>query len=151
VCFQTLSWYSRLQKLILYCHDLCVCATVDGVLDWILDLLTTYTHHSELQVIRAISLTSTLYTLSPLQPAISSIAVPWQRLLTVEILQLHVLRFYLHSLPRRTLCELTVNWATAPSLLGLPCRTQLSTDWVAPIVFLITPLHGSSREHRFQE
>jgi hypothetical protein len=25
--------------------------TLDGVLDWILDLLTTYTHDSELQVI----------------------------------------------------------------------------------------------------
>jgi hypothetical protein len=34
--------------------------TIDGVLDWILDLLTTYTHNSELQVITAPSLISTL-------------------------------------------------------------------------------------------
>jgi hypothetical protein len=30
-------------------------------MDWILDLLTTYTHHSELQVITALSLVSALY------------------------------------------------------------------------------------------
>jgi hypothetical protein len=37
------------------------------------------------------------HPLSLFQPAVSSPAVPLQRLLTVEILQLHVLRFYLHS------------------------------------------------------
>jgi hypothetical protein len=42
--------------------SLFVCVTIDRV--WIgeLDLLTTYTHHSELQVITALSLISTLYT-----------------------------------------------------------------------------------------
>jgi hypothetical protein len=35
-----------------YCH-VRECVTVDGVLDWILDLLTTYTHNTELQVITA--------------------------------------------------------------------------------------------------
>jgi hypothetical protein len=39
----------------------------------------------------------------------------------------------------------------ARSLHSLPCRNQLSTDWFAPVVFLITLLHGSSRKHRFQK
>jgi hypothetical protein len=72
-------------------------------MDWRMDSsLTTYTHHSELQVITALSLISTLYKSSqhPLSlfPAVSSSGLPWQRLLTVEILQLHALRFYLHML-----------------------------------------------------
>jgi hypothetical protein len=36
------------------------------------------------------------------QPAVSSPAIPWQRLLTVEIIQLHALRTSLHRLPYRT-------------------------------------------------
>jgi hypothetical protein len=81
-------------------------------LDSVLDLLTTYTQHSEQQVITALSLISILYKSSqhPLglfQPAVFAPVVPWRRLLKVEILQLHALRSYLHS---------------------LPCRTQLSTD-----------------------
>jgi hypothetical protein len=55
--------------------------------------VTTYTHNSKLQAITALSLISTLYkppqnTLSLFQPAVSSPAVPWQRLLAVEILEL---------------------------------------------------------------
>jgi hypothetical protein len=49
--------------------------TIDGFLDWILDLLTTNTYNSELQVITALSLISTAYkspqhTPSLLQPAV---------------------------------------------------------------------------------
>jgi hypothetical protein len=60
-------------------------------MDWILDLLSTCTQNSELQVITALLLISTLYklllqTLSLLQLVVSPTAVPWQRLLTVEIL-----------------------------------------------------------------
>jgi hypothetical protein len=58
------------------------------------------------------------------QPAVSSPAVPWQRLLAAEILQLHALKFSHH---------------------------RFRTDLVAPIVFLITPLHGPIREPRFQQ
>jgi hypothetical protein len=36
------------------------------------------------------------------KPAVYSPVVSWQRLLTVEILQLHALRSYLHSLPYST-------------------------------------------------
>jgi hypothetical protein len=90
----------------------------------------SYTPFGTTSNYRAIADFSTLQiTTAPVkpffQPAVSSAAVPWQRLLTVEILQLHALRFYLHS---------------------LPCRTQLSSNClptdncVAPIVFLTTPL-----------
>jgi hypothetical protein len=80
-------------------------------MDLWLDLLTTYTHNSELQVITALPLISTIHKspqqpLSLFQPAVSSPAVPSQRLLTVEILELHALRFYHHSLPFRTLWRL---------------------------------------------
>jgi hypothetical protein len=59
-----------------------------------MDLLTTYTHDSELQAITAPPLISTIHKspqhlLSLFQPAVSLPLVPWQRLLTVEILQLH--------------------------------------------------------------
>jgi hypothetical protein len=59
--------------------------------------IDTFTHDSELQTITASPLLSTVHNssqhpLSVFQRAVSSPAVPWQRLLTVEILQLHGLR-----------------------------------------------------------
>jgi hypothetical protein len=62
-------------------------------LNWRLDSLTTLAHDSELQVLTAPSLISTLYkspkhTLRVLQPAVTSLVVSWQRFLTAEILQL---------------------------------------------------------------
>jgi hypothetical protein len=76
-------------------------------MDWWVDLLTTYAHHSELQALTTLSLISTIHSspqhlLSLFQPAVSSPAVPWQRLLTVETFQFHALRCYLQSLPWRT-------------------------------------------------
>jgi hypothetical protein len=52
-----------------------------------------------------------------------------------------------HSRPCRTL----VNWTIAPSLPSLIFRAQLnchpSTNWIAPILFFITTLHGPHRKH----
>jgi hypothetical protein len=119
-----------------------------------MDLLTTCTHRSELQVITAKSLISALYKsrqhlLSLLQPARSSPVVPWQRLLILEILQLHALRSSCHSRP----CRILVNSTIALSLLRLPCRAHLncqpSTNWNFPIVFFITPRRGPHRKHRY--
>jgi hypothetical protein len=81
---------------------------------WWVDLLATYTHHSDLQVTKALPLIFTIHKspqhpLSLFQPAVYSPAVPWQRLLTMEILQLPAIRSSLHSLPRRT--QLSV-WGT---------------------------------------
>jgi hypothetical protein len=57
---------------------------------------------------------------------VSSPAIPWLWLLTLEILQLQALKSFLHSLQR---------------------RTQLITDWVTPTVFKITPRHRPQRKH----
>jgi hypothetical protein len=58
-----------------------MCVTVDGVLDLWLDLLTTYTHNTEVQVIRAQSISpqSTKYvnTRKALSILLSSPAIPW--------------------------------------------------------------------------
>jgi hypothetical protein len=70
-------------------------------LDWWMNLLTTYTHNLELQAITAPPLISTIHK-SP-QHLLCSPAIPWQWLLTMEILQLHVLKSYLHGLPCRIL------------------------------------------------
>jgi hypothetical protein len=72
-----------------------------------MNLLNTYTHDSELQVIAVPLIIFTIHKLPQhllrlFQLAVSSLAIPWQWLVMVEILQLHVLRYYLHSLPCRT-------------------------------------------------
>jgi hypothetical protein len=77
---------------------------------WILDLLTPLT---ELQAIIAPPLISTLYKspqqpVCPSQPAVSYSAIPWQRFLTLDILQLLTLRSSYHSRPCRTLSN--PNW-----------------------------------------
>jgi hypothetical protein len=75
-------------------------------LDWWVDLLTIHTHGLELQAFTAPPLISTnhkspQHPLGILQPAASSPAIHWQRLLTVEILELHALKSSLHRLPYR--------------------------------------------------
>jgi hypothetical protein len=66
-----------------------------------------YWHYSELQVITAPPLMSTLFSslwhpLYIFQPVVSWTAVLWQRLLTVEILHLPALIFSSHNRPCRT-------------------------------------------------
>jgi hypothetical protein len=74
---------------------------------WIWDLLNTCAHNSEVEAITAPPLISTIHK-SPQQPlnlfnpAVSLSAVPCQRLLTVDILQLHALKSYIHRLRSRT-------------------------------------------------
>jgi hypothetical protein len=90
--------------------------TMDGGLDLLLDLLITCTHESELRAITAPSIISTIHKspqhpLSLFQPSVSSSAIPWQRLLTVEILQLQALKSSLHRLPYRTDQALTLHLA----------------------------------------
>jgi hypothetical protein len=85
--------------LILFSHSMNDCRRG---LDWWMDLLATYTHDSELQVITASPLISIIHkspqhSLSHFQPA-----VRWQLLLTMDILQLHALMASLHRLPYRT-------------------------------------------------
>jgi hypothetical protein len=110
--------------------------TIDGVWDWILDLLTTYTRNSEVQVITATSLISTLYkspqhTLNILQPVFIR-----RSLVTVSN----------SGNPTALALKFSLNGGSLPTdsfLHRLPYRTDL----VAPIVFLITPRHGPRRKH----
>jgi hypothetical protein len=97
-----------------------LCVTIDWV--WIGEWVTTYTHRLELHVITALSLISTLYKspqhpLSPFQPAESSSAIPWQRLLTVENRQPPALRSFLHSRRCRTQLnrQPSHNWSQSQS------------------------------------
>jgi hypothetical protein len=81
---------------------------VNGVTDHL------YTTH--VQVITAPLLISTIHKppqhpLSLFQPTVSLPTIPWQWLLTVEILQFHALRFYLHSLLCTTAYQLTLSLA----------------------------------------
>jgi hypothetical protein len=112
------------------CHNIvtCMCDCRRG-LNWWTDFLTTYTHVSELYAITATLLNSTIHkspqhSQSRPNPAVSSLAVSWQRLLTVEILQLHTLKFSLHRLPYRT-------------------------DFFAPIMLLINPRQGPIKKTTF--
>jgi hypothetical protein len=43
------------------------------------------------------------------------------------------------------------DFSTNSFLHNLQYRTELSTNWVAPVVFRITPRHGLHRKHRFQQ
>jgi hypothetical protein len=100
-------------------------------LDWWIDLLTTYTHHSKLQVITALSLISALYkSLAHAKSSQSSLDVFWQRLLTVEILQLPALRPSCHSRSCRTFVFCQFNYRTISSQPPLQSSTQLPTlNW----------------------
>jgi hypothetical protein len=117
-----------------------VSVILDRVLDWILDLLTTYTHDLELQVITVPLLISTIHK-SPQHPlnlfqcAVSSPAIPWQWLLTVEILQLHMLKSSLND----------SSFLTA----SFPHRLPYWTDLVTPVAILIMPQHGPDRNTPF--
>jgi hypothetical protein len=97
--------------------------TIDGV--WIgeFGLLTTCTHHSEVPVTTALSLVSTFYkSLAQAKFSQSSLDISWQRLLTVEILQLPLSGPFVIAARAEHLS--TFNSSIASPLLTLPCRAQ---------------------------
>jgi hypothetical protein len=86
----------------------------------------------------------------------SHLIVTWQRLLTVGMLLLHALTFYLHSL--RCWTQLSTNnsqdggWSFHTNLLVFSPQPefQLITHWVAPTDFKMTPRYGPhKKEPRF--
>jgi hypothetical protein len=97
---------------------------------WWMDLLTTCTHHPELQAITVLALISTLYR-SPHTKSRSDIVFTSRCLVTAtksgdpSVSVLTSLPVWL------TLHNWTVNLIIAPSILSHPCRTQLSTNWVS--------------------
>jgi hypothetical protein len=100
--------------------------TIDVV--WIgeLGLFTTYTHHSKLPVITALSLISTLYKSLAHTKSSHSLAVSWQRILTVEIFQLPALRLSCHSSPCRNLVKCQLNYSAISSQPPLQSSAELS-------------------------
>jgi hypothetical protein len=114
-----------------YCHDL----GVDyrwGMERWMI-LLTTYTHHSELQVITALSLISTLYkwlqNRLSLFPA-SSVFINLSLATVSNSRDSSGSRTHVPSSQPPVKNSLsTLNSTTAPSLLSLLCRAQL--NWLS--------------------
>jgi hypothetical protein len=120
--------------------------------------LTTCTHHSDLQVIIILSLISTLYKspqhlLSLFRPALSSLAVPWQLLLTAEILQLHALMSSYHSRLCRTHvnCQPSTNWvpgwrplSTNLLVFSLQAEFQLNSLFLTNQLLHFSSLHFTS-------
>jgi hypothetical protein len=96
-CFCSPGWFLETNIVTIY-----VCDNRRGMDSWT-DLMTTYTHHWELQVITALSLISTLHkSLAHAMSSPSLLDVSWLQLLTVEMLQLLALRSSYHSRPWRT-------------------------------------------------
>jgi hypothetical protein len=118
--------------------------TLDGVLDWTLDLLTTLTHHSLLHLIIAPLQISTLYSsLEHMLSFFPACCVFTNRSRVTASnsgdYSASALKSSLNGGPFQLL-QLTF-------FFRLPQRTEL----VAPIVFLIISLHEPSRKHRFQQ
>jgi hypothetical protein len=123
---------------------------------WWMDLMTTYTHHSELKVITALSLISTIYK-SPQHPLNLSPAccVFISRSLATVSNSGDYSASRTQVLSSQTpVQKWTLSWQPPPRLAAISCQPPsllftgwLSTDWVAPIVFKIIPLHGPHRKH----
>jgi hypothetical protein len=125
-------------------------------MDLKLDLFTPCTRHSELQVITTLSLiftihTSPQHTLSFFQPAVSSPAVSWQGLLTVEILQLPALRSFLRWLSFRNACQLFPQLNLIAISSQPPLQSTNADTNTKPQLSSIITLHGLNRKHRFQQ
>jgi hypothetical protein len=100
-------------------------------MDWILDLLTTCTHHSELHVITELPPISTLYkSLGHAKSSQSPLVVSLQRLLTLEIFQLPAFRSFCHSCPCRTLVK-SLNWQMPTPKLSTQFSAATATYLVA--------------------
>jgi hypothetical protein len=105
-----------------------------------MDLLTTYIQNSELQVITALSLISTLY--KPLQYPLS-------------LFQVYCVFIRRSLVTASNSGDSSASRAqvlsSQPSVQNSALNWLLTANWAAPIVFLITTLHGSSRKHCFQQ
>jgi hypothetical protein len=111
-------------------------------------LLTTYTHHSELQVITALSLISTLYKSSQHLLSFSSLLCLHQPFPSNGFYEWKCFSFT-RSGPLVTASHAeflsAVNSNIAPFLLSLPYRAQL-TGCPNSLLF-ITPRRGPRRQH----
>jgi hypothetical protein len=113
------------RKYTKYCHVLWT--DYKRGMNWWMDLLTTYTHHSELHALTTLTLISTFYkSLAHAKSSQSSLDVSWQRIWTMKILQL--------------LCSRRCPLANTPqlnSLLQTVLLTVLGTDHIENTVILL--------------
>jgi hypothetical protein len=111
--------------------------------------LTTYTYHLELKVITTLSLISTLQiSREPAKPSAAYCAFASRSLATAsnsgDSSASRAQALPVQRISRNLTLSVT-NSTVAPSL-SLPRRAQL--NWIAPIVFFITPRRGPRRKHR---
>jgi hypothetical protein len=120
----------------IYCHLYGM--TTDEVLGWISDVLTTYTHDSELQIITAPSLISALYKSPrwPLQDFPACCVLTSRSLVTA----------FNNGDSSASSLKSSLNGGSLPTTSSFH-RLPYRTDLVVPIVFLITPQHGPRRQH----
>jgi hypothetical protein len=132
---------SQIIKLFPACNNTNILSRVgviiDGVLDWMLDLLTTCTHNSELHVITAAWLISTFHK-SPQHtlffPACCVFTSrPLVTLLTAEILQIPRSSPLWKAAPFQ-LIAFSQNWLGCPNCL--PYNSSARPDQIAPFVLL---------------
>jgi hypothetical protein len=110
----------------MYCH-VYECDYRQGM-DWWINLLTTYTHDSELQAITAPLLISTIHKSLHAKSSPAFCVFTSRCLVTASNngdSSVSVLTSLLSG--EYPTAELST---IAPSLLSLPCKTQLSTDWI---------------------
>jgi hypothetical protein len=114
-----------------------VCVNTDRVLDWILDLLPTLTHDSQLHLIIASSLISTLYKSH-------AKSFPACSVFTSNCLVMASNYGYSSASGLKA----SLNGSSLPTAFLINCaptlffRLPYRTDLVAPVVFLINPQHG---------
>jgi hypothetical protein len=91
-------------------------------MDWILGLLTTVTHHTELRVITALTLISALYkSLGQAKSSQSSLVVSWQRIYNnLTVTTAHTMLCFHSRTSNSQLLTISL-----PSLFSYSCRAQL--------------------------
>jgi hypothetical protein len=108
---------------------------------WWMDLLTTYTHDWELQVITKLSLISSLYKSLYAKSSLVCSVFTSRCLVTNHNIEDSSASVF------TSLLSGEYPTTEAPSLLSLPCRTQLWTNWVEVEVTLRLTVSQSNGAH----
>jgi hypothetical protein len=133
-------------------------------MDWWMDLLTIYTHHSELQVITALSLFSTLYAKSSSPCSVFTSRCLVTALNNGDSWAICSRRYCPANIPQQPssqppLQKSTLNWLTSRlAAISHQPPVLLFLEWLStgnlteltgspPIVFKVTSRHGPHRKH----
>jgi hypothetical protein len=146
-CLKCVSYIRSNTIYIVTCRSVCLWARfwlVNGFTDHLytrLGITSNYSATANLQNSQTTTAPGKAFS-----SLLSSPAVPWQRLLTVEILQLHALRSSLHSLPYRTQlsksksrCDwrsVSKSWCRAPDIYYSLTVTVALSDESTDLTFV---------------